>query len=288
MVRRERQCRPARKSALCGFLFACAALFFLLTFPHSGRAERWTETLNLGDCSADPEGMIYLALWETVMRFPAASLKAVSNFGPGQLERAPVPFDTDDPEGCPANPIRALGYIVMLDMTEFAATDTESDEILPDVMGIQLISFDPARVEPFKNYYDLFDTCLERVKALGDRIDPSIYSTAEGLRVCLYPRDDFTLPQSRWWANAMADEGAHSFPNGEAYVLRCSSEDAWGRECDVHYRFRKFVWFSYKFYDGQIPLESAIRLDRGIRDVVGKAVVDGFSWKRKMIPNSAD
>lgn len=267
---------------LLNILFAALAVETTVAVPSSTAGTR-TETFDPSRCAKNPNGMIYLAFWETVIRWPMEDLFYVGDFPPERLARAPVPPRPDVQEGCPGNPIRAQSFFVGLRNSSISNHRKLGRKDLAPVSRIALFASaqdKPHHSPTVKFGKQGFKKCMARARELGTGTEVR----SNGLIVCPYPPADPSMPKARWRLHIRSDSTYLTKSRIHIYTT-CSREIvSGGRECDYNYNFYKYVNISVRFNTRYLDIDKIISLDKALRHAMTAGIISDYPWRGPLSP----
>ena len=229
---------------------------------------------NPAECATDPQGMVYLALGRTVLRFPAEAIDLERIFEPlwpAELAAAPPPPDPSQPPGCPGHPIQAYGFLF---------NDKYDDPVAfphDRLMFLQAF-FDLWETQPLdQQWYDY--TCAQQ--GLREELP-------NGLVACYWPPDDRAMPRAYWPARYRARPEVYATPLGRPFILDClmGNPRSGSRACLARYRIDETVTVAYRVNAQNVPFDTILDYDRSLRATFEAARVADYMWADEDAPQS--
>lgn len=228
-------------------------------------------TYDTSQCGTDPQGKVYIALWDQVLRIPARQLGFIRDYPPEKAHRAPRPPDPDVPEGCPGNPIRAAGFTIGPDLATWDAGPDAPPVVEGRAWQVSLVASEP-------DFWGL-QPSLERGFLSGCSQAPEREHRDDGLVICRVPRSDPSVPMEKWSFSAQADPNVYAAPDGRPFTIEClTSPGGDYHNCIVTYKFYERLNVYYEFTTNQLPIEQVIGFDGALRARLEAAYARNYDW----------
>lgn len=262
--------RPGWAETMVGAAFPALLLMMVAGLPPAFAASG-TLTYDSSLCGVDPEGKVYIALWDQVLRVPARQLGFIRDYPPEKAVRAPQPPDPGVPEGCPGNPIRAAGFTLGTDLATWDAGPDAPPVVEGRARQVSLVATEP-------DFWGL-QPSLERgfLGACSKALEREYRN--DGLVVCRIPRSDPSIPKEKWTFVGQADLDMYPTPTGRPFTVECRiSINELYHICIVMYKFYPRLNVYYEFHTNQLPIEQVIDFDRALRARLEAAHVRDYDW----------
>lgn len=234
-------------------------------------------------CTPDAEGMVYVALGETVFRWPEEELSLVGAVPPSQMAALPKSPDPSQPEGCPGNPIRGANFSFLYRYDALLAAKRGQQNPTPYPVGapesLRLIAASPDSwgTQP-SNERMFLHVCDEwEIKEV----------LPNGLIACSAPPDDKTKPRNTWATFYQALPDVYGVPFDRPFVVKCLYIVT-VMQCNVIYKLYRTVNITYQFWRGRLPISQIIEFDRGLRKRLESHRVPNFIWRHVTGPRPSN
>jgi hypothetical protein len=247
-----------------GWQIAIAAIFATST--------AWAEEVRFDStkCSANADGMVYVALQKEVFRFPENELGMLGGWSEKEAADLPTPPSPTDPEGCPGNPIRArsASFLYLYEAVKADKFDPQTPKWAPN--SLEIIAVPPS-------YWGLQDSAENQFKEICAKWNEKAVLVNQMVS-CSRPPDDRTVPRNRWTTLYQAPLGLYPAPLDRLFTVHC-----WWPVtlsiCDVRYKFIDSVNLEYEFREGSPPVERIIDFDTQLRNRLQVAIVPNYPWR---------